>query len=80
MCLAIPLKLVEINGNDGVAERDGVSRKVRLDCVKNPEVGDYIICHAGFAIVKMNAEQAEANMAAAAEVEEALRELANVGQ
>lgn len=78
MCLAIPLKLVEVNGNEGVAERDGISRKVRLDCVKDPQVGDYIICHAGFAIEKMKAEQAEANMAAAAEVEEALRELANV--
>jgi len=80
MCLAIPLKLVEIEGMDGIGERDGVRRKLRLDCIKEPKVGDYVICHAGFAIEKMNPQQAQANMAAAAEVEEILKELANVGQ
>ncbi|HPX70448.1 MAG TPA: HypC/HybG/HupF family hydrogenase formation chaperone [Bacillota bacterium] len=75
MCLAIPLKLVEINGLDGVGERDGISRKIRLDFIKDAALGDYVICHAGFAIEKMAAAAAEANMAAAAEVEEALREI-----
>jgi len=75
MCLAVPLKLVEINGLDGVAERSGVRRRVRLDFIADPQIGDYVLLHAGFAIEKMNAQQAEEDMAAAAEVEQALAEL-----
>ena len=76
MCLAVPLKLIEIDGLDGVGERDGIRRKVRLDFIRDPKPGDYVICHAGFAIEKMNAQQAEADIAAAAEVEAIMREMA----
>lgn len=72
MCLAIPLKLVEINGNDAVGERDGIRREVRVDFIPQPQVGDYVIVHAGFAIEKLRKEQAEEDLAAFREVEEAL--------
>ena len=75
MCLAVPLKIVEINGKDAVGERHGIRRNIRLDFIASAEIGDYVIVHAGFAIEKLNAEQAEANMAAAKEVEDALRSL-----
>lgn len=75
MCLAIPLRIVEINGNDALGERDGVRRKIRLDFIENPVIGEYVIVHAGFAIERLGAEQAIANMEAAKEVEDELRKL-----
>lgn len=75
MCLAIPMKIVEINGNEAVGERDGISRTIRVDFIENPQVGDYVISHAGFAIERLNAEDAEESIAAAREVEAALLEI-----
>ena len=75
MCLAVPLKIVEIHGRDAVGERGGVRRNIRLDFAEDAGLGDYVIVHAGFAIEKLDAEQAEANLAAIQEVEDALREL-----
>jgi len=74
MCLAVPLKIVEINGVEAVGERLGIRRNIRLDFAKSAEVGDYVIVHAGFAIEKLGKEQAEASLAAIQEVEDALRE------
>ena len=39
MCLAIPMRLVEIDGAAGVAEVDGVSRQVRLDLLPEVSLG-----------------------------------------
>ena len=75
MCLAIPLKIVEINGKEATGERSGVRRKIRLDFIENPQVGEYVIVHAGFAIERLGAEDAEATIAVAEEVENELRNL-----
>ena len=75
MCLAIPLKIIEINGMDAVGERSGIRRNVRLDFMQNIAPGDYVIVHAGFAIEKLDAKQAQANLAAIQEVEDAIRDL-----
>lgn len=75
MCLAVPLQITEINGADAVGERDGIRRKIRLDFIPDPQIGEYVIVHAGFAIERLSAEQALENIAAAREVENALREL-----
>lgn len=50
MCLAIPSKITEINDNMGVIDVVGVQREVSLLLVENPQVGDWVIVHAGFAI------------------------------
>lgn len=75
MCLAVPLKITEINGNEAVAERDGISRNIRVDFIDDPKPGDYVIVHAGFAIERLPEEQALEDMAAAEEVEQVLREM-----
>lgn len=59
MCLAVPLKLISIDGTSGVGEFDGVRRRVELTFVPQARPGDYVIVHAGFAMEIMNAEQAE---------------------
>ena len=50
MCLAIPFQLVQIEGNNAIGEAAGVQRKIRVDFIREPQVGDYVIVHAGFAI------------------------------
>ncbi|MCX7902937.1 MAG: HypC/HybG/HupF family hydrogenase formation chaperone [Caloramator sp.] len=73
MCLAVPLKLVEIDGNDAVAELDGIKMKIRIDFVKDVKVGDYVYVHAGFAINKLDEELAKENL-------ELFREVANAAK
>ena len=75
MCLAVPLKITEISGNDAIGERDGVRRKIRVDFIENPKIGEYVIVHAGFAIERLGAKEAEESIAAAEEVENELRKL-----
>ena len=75
MCLAVPLELKEINGNEAVAERDGVGRTIRVDLIKNPKPGDFVLVHAGFAIEKISRKQAEENMEAVRELEEEIEKL-----
>jgi hydrogenase expression/formation protein HypC len=75
MCLAIPLKIVEIEGKQATGEVEGVSRRVRVDFVENIKVGDYVIVHAGFAIEKLTEEQALENLKAIKEVTDALESI-----
>ncbi len=59
MCLGVPMKLVEIDGEHGRVEMGGVKRRVVLSLVENVKAGDYVVVHAGFAIARMNEEEAE---------------------
>jgi hydrogenase expression/formation protein HypC len=59
MCLAIPMRLIEIDGTIAVAEVDGVTRQVRLDLLPEAILGDYVLIHAGLAIARVDAEHAE---------------------
>lgn len=60
MCLAVPMKVVEINetGEFGICELGGIQREVNLQLLDDVKVGDYIIVHAGFAISKLDKEAA----------------------
>jgi hydrogenase expression/formation protein HypC len=59
MCLAIPMRLIEIDGTIAVAEVDGVTRQVRLDLLPEAVLGDYVLIHAGLAIARVDAAHAE---------------------
>ncbi|MGD0650456.1 MAG: HypC/HybG/HupF family hydrogenase formation chaperone [Verrucomicrobiia bacterium] len=52
MCLAIPAKIVELNGTTATISVDGASREVDVSLVEEPRLGDYVLVHAGFAIHK----------------------------
>jgi hydrogenase expression/formation protein HypC len=59
MCLAVPMKLVEIDeSKNGKAEAGGVLYSVNLRLIPDVKIGDYIIIHAGFAIEKLDEEEA----------------------
>lgn len=58
MCLAVPLKIIEIDGKNAVGESMGMQRKLRVDFIPEPKIGDYVIVHAGFAIERLPEKQA----------------------
>ena len=72
MCLAVPLKLIEIDGKNAVGESMGMLRKLRVDFIPEPKIGDYVIVHAGFAIERLPEEQALEDIAAWEEIRDVL--------
>ena len=59
MCLAIPMKLIQMENLDGIVESSGVKREVRLDLLEEVELGDYLLIHAGYAIQRLDAQEAK---------------------
>jgi hydrogenase expression/formation protein HypC len=58
MCLAVPGKILSIEGKDADVDFGGVTRKVNVSLVM-ANVGEYVIIHAGFAIQVVDREEAE---------------------
>ena len=52
MCLAIPARIVKLDGADAVVEISGVQRKANVSFISDAQVGDCVLLHAGFAIQK----------------------------
>lgn len=59
MCLAIPAKIIECRGEWARVEVGGVEREVNVAFVDDPQPGDYVLLHAGFAIRKWTAADFE---------------------
>lgn len=72
MCLAISLKLVEIEGREALGEALGMRQKLRVDFIREPRIGDYVMVHAGFAIERLEESQALENIGAWEEMKNAL--------
>ena len=72
MCLAIPLQIIEINGNVAVGEALGMRREIRVDFIPEPKIGDYVIVHAGFAIERLGETQALEDLEAWKEMRDVL--------
>lgn len=70
MCLAIPMKVLEIKGEEALVEIGGVKKKVIINLVEDVNVGDYLIIHAGFAIQKLNEKEALETLEFLKEMEE----------
>lgn len=63
MCLAIPMEVLKIEGKTAEVQVGGVRQTVRLDVVsEDPVVGDYVIVHAGFALNRLDREEAIATL------------------
>ena len=62
MCLAIPGKILEEKTIDGIrigrVQFGGVTRDAYLDYVPEAQTGDYVMVHVGFAISRVDAEEA----------------------
>ena len=64
MCLAMPMQIISIDGESMVAGIDGVKREASL-MMQSEEVavGDYVLIHAGFAISRLDPEEAVETLA-----------------
>jgi hydrogenase expression/formation protein HypC len=62
MCLAVPGKILETKEENGSrlgrVQFGGITRDIQLDFVPEAGVGDYVIVHVGFALSKVNEEEA----------------------
>ena len=52
MCVAVPAKVVELNGTTATISVEGALREVDVSLIEEPRLGDYVLIHAGFAIHK----------------------------
>jgi hydrogenase expression/formation protein HypC len=69
MCLAIPVRVTEILENDAaIVELDGVRKEISLALVEGVAVGDYVILHVGFALNRLDPEEAEKTLKLFAEM------------
>jgi hydrogenase expression/formation protein HypC len=62
MCLAIPGKIIEIvDAENQIAKVDvgGVRRNINIGMIDDTKVGDYVLIHVGFAMTKIDEQQAE---------------------
>ena len=63
MCLAIPGRLLEVFvDNDvrmGKVSFGGVTRRVCLECLEEAVPGDYVLVHVGFALSRIDEEEAQ---------------------
>jgi len=58
MCLAVPLKIIEVNGNKALAEEAGVKLEIDVRFINKAKKGDYVLVHAGFAIQRVDVDSA----------------------
>ena len=59
MCIAIPGKIVSIEGTRALVSIEGLEREADVRLVPDAKIGDYVIIHAGFAIQKYDEEEAQ---------------------
>ncbi len=59
MCLAVPGKVLEIKGERAVVDFGGVRREAIISMLDDVKVGDYVLIHVGFAIQKLDIEEAK---------------------
>jgi len=60
MCLAIPVQVREILPNDmAKVSLDGVVKTISTALIEDVQVGDYVVLHVGYALAKIDPEEAE---------------------
>lgn len=69
MCLAMPVEVVEVRSDDrAIVDLAGVRREISLALVDDVQPGDFVILHAGYALQKLDRDEAERTLALFAEV------------
>ncbi|OIP28365.1 MAG: HypC/HybG/HupF family hydrogenase formation chaperone [Chloroflexi bacterium CG_4_10_14_0_8_um_filter_46_9] len=73
MCLAIPVRIVSIEGDEAETEIAGVRRRISIALTPEAKVGDYVLLHTGYAIGIVDEAEAEETL-------KLLEEIANIGE
>lgn len=70
MCLAIPALVVErLQADEAIIDAGGVRKRVSLTLVSEAAAGDYVIVHAGYAISRLDPDEALRTLALFAELQ-----------
>lgn len=72
MCLGVPMQVKTIENEVAICEIDGVQRDASLMMLDDVKIGDYVLIHAGFAIEKIDDDEAQLTL-------KALREALDMG-
>lgn len=72
MCLGVPMQVKTIENEVAICEIDGVQREASLMMLDDVMIGDYVLIHAGFAIEKIDDDEAQLTL-------KALREALDMG-
>jgi hydrogenase expression/formation protein HypC len=71
MCLALPVKVIELGANDtAMVDLGGVRKEISLVLLDDVNVGDYVILHVGYALSKLDPEEAAKTLALFAALDE----------
>ena len=71
MCLAIPAQVIELRDNYmAVVDLAGVHKEISLALVEDIAIGDYVIVHVGFALSKLDPDEAASTLALFADIGE----------
>lgn len=62
MCLAIPAEVLSIEGETATVDLDGVQMPVSLALVDDVVAGDFVVVHVGYALTRIEPEEAEAQL------------------
>lgn len=74
MCLAIPAEVTKLLPDEmAIVSIDGVSKEISVALIEDLAVGDYVIIHVGYALTKIDPEEARRTL-------ELLRELSAEGE
>jgi len=69
MCLAVPARVVEcLEGDRALIDLEGVRMEISLELIDDVRPGDYVIVHVGYAIGKIDPDEAERTLALFAEL------------
>ena len=64
MCLALPVRVVELApGDNAIIDLGGIRKQISLALVEDVAVGDYVILHVGYALSKLDPAEAEKTLA-----------------
>lgn len=75
MCLAVPVQIIDILDEErALASAGGVVREINTALVEDLQVGDYVILHVGYALSRLDEQEAQQTLRAMAEIG-AIREL-----
>ncbi|MFH1868197.1 MAG: HypC/HybG/HupF family hydrogenase formation chaperone [Candidatus Omnitrophota bacterium] len=74
MCLATPAKIKSIDKKTAIVDFGGVSKKISLGILDGVKEGDYVLIHAGFAIGKVEKQEAEDTLKLLQELRDAVKE------
>lgn len=75
MCLGIPMKVVALEGNQGIVALNSVQYEAGMLLMEDVAIGDYVIVHAGFAIEKLDEKDALETLALIEEMYQSMDEV-----